>query len=130
MVINGNMGQQNKERDGREYYGKGKGKMFEAPDSKWVKVAERGHRRPSNNHETTGEIVKTHCTNLLVEKMRGMVLQNWDLVAKKLIIELPRDSQEQMKVRGRHLRKIERRERSRTMERMIRCCPPQNFNWN
>ncbi|KAF3508915.1 hypothetical protein F2Q69_00006728 [Brassica cretica] len=50
MVINGNMRQQNKERDGREYYGKGKGKMFEAPDSKWVKVAERGHRRPSNNH--------------------------------------------------------------------------------
>ncbi|KAG2293011.1 hypothetical protein Bca52824_039680 [Brassica carinata] len=33
MVINGNMGQQNKERDGREYYGKGKGKMGDSEDS-------------------------------------------------------------------------------------------------
>ncbi|XP_022561237.1 uncharacterized protein LOC111207467 [Brassica napus] len=50
VVINGNTGQQNKERDGRDYYGKGKGKMAEAPDSKWVKVAEKGHKRPSNYH--------------------------------------------------------------------------------
>ncbi|KAG2280856.1 hypothetical protein Bca52824_052076 [Brassica carinata] len=49
VVINGNVGQQNKEREGREYYGKGKGKMAEAQDSKWVKVAEKGHRRPYNN---------------------------------------------------------------------------------
>ncbi|KAF3543580.1 hypothetical protein DY000_02007430 [Brassica cretica] len=50
VVINGNTGQQNKEKDSREYYGKGKGKMFEAPDSKWVKVDERGYRRPSHQH--------------------------------------------------------------------------------
>ncbi|CAN7131385.1 hypothetical protein BRARA_H00372 [Brassica rapa] len=50
VVINGNMGPQNKERDNREYYGKGKGKMHEEPDSKWVKVAERGSRRPPNHH--------------------------------------------------------------------------------
>nr|VDD38744.1 unnamed protein product [Brassica oleracea] len=50
VVINSNLGQQNKERDGMDYYGKGKGKMVDAPDSKWVKVAERGHRRPSNHH--------------------------------------------------------------------------------
>ncbi|KAF3592089.1 hypothetical protein DY000_02020180 [Brassica cretica] len=50
VVISGNTGQQNKERDGRDYYGKGKGKMAEAPDSKWVKVAEKGHKRPSNYH--------------------------------------------------------------------------------
>ncbi|KAG5400592.1 hypothetical protein IGI04_015199 [Brassica rapa subsp. trilocularis] len=49
VVINGNMGQQNKEREGRQYYGKGKGKMADVQDSKWVKVAEKGHRRPYNN---------------------------------------------------------------------------------
>ncbi|WZZ34705.1 hypothetical protein YC2023_018106 [Brassica napus] len=49
VVINGNVGQQNKEREGREFYGKGKGKMAEAQDSKWVKVAEKGHRRLYNN---------------------------------------------------------------------------------
>ncbi|XP_033145932.1 uncharacterized protein LOC103863459 isoform X2 [Brassica rapa] len=43
------MGQQNKEREEREYYGKGKGKMADVQDSKWVKVAEKGHRRPYNN---------------------------------------------------------------------------------
>ncbi|XP_009114830.1 uncharacterized protein LOC103840106 [Brassica rapa] len=50
VVINGNMGPQNKERDSREYYGKGKGKMHEEPDSKWVKVAERGSKRPPNHY--------------------------------------------------------------------------------
>ncbi|WZZ59849.1 hypothetical protein YC2023_059956 [Brassica napus] len=50
VVINGNTGQQNRERDSKEYYGKGKGKMGEAPDSKWVKVPERGNRRPYNHY--------------------------------------------------------------------------------
>ena len=50
VVINGNMGPPNKERDSREYYGKGKGKMYEESDSKWVKVAERGSRRPPNHY--------------------------------------------------------------------------------
>ena len=45
-----NTGQQNRERDSKEYYGKGKGKMGEAPDSKWVKVPERGNRRPYNHY--------------------------------------------------------------------------------
>ncbi|KAG2291965.1 hypothetical protein Bca52824_038634 [Brassica carinata] len=50
VVINGNMGPPNKKRDSREYYGKGKGKMYEESDSKWVKVAERGSRRPPNHY--------------------------------------------------------------------------------
>ncbi|WZY94960.1 hypothetical protein YC2023_067289 [Brassica napus] len=50
VVINGNTAQQNRERDCKEYYGKGKGKMGEAPDSKWVKVPERGNRRSYNHH--------------------------------------------------------------------------------
>lgn len=45
VVINGNSGQKNKERDHREYQGKGKGKMFEEPGSKWVKGAERDTKR-------------------------------------------------------------------------------------
>ncbi|KAF2560487.1 hypothetical protein F2Q70_00018085 [Brassica cretica] len=49
VVINGNVNQQNKEREGREYYGKGKGKMVEETDSKWMKVSERGSRRAYNN---------------------------------------------------------------------------------
>ncbi|XP_013606714.1 PREDICTED: uncharacterized protein LOC106313456 [Brassica oleracea var. oleracea] len=58
VVINSNTGQQNRERDSREYYGKGKGKMVEASDSKWVKVPERGTRRPPNqygNYRGNGE---------------------------------------------------------------------------
>ncbi|KAG2250787.1 hypothetical protein Bca52824_080923 [Brassica carinata] len=46
-VINGQPGQQNKERDNRENYGKGKGKAVDVVDSKWVKVAEKGSRKPS-----------------------------------------------------------------------------------
>lgn len=48
VVINGQTGQHNKERDNREYYGKGK--AFDAQDSKWVKAGERGSRRPPNNY--------------------------------------------------------------------------------
>lgn len=44
-VINGNVSQKNRERDGRDYYGKGKGKMFEEHTSKGVKTAERGNTR-------------------------------------------------------------------------------------
>ncbi|XP_009144946.2 uncharacterized protein LOC103868612 [Brassica rapa] len=49
VVINGNTGYQQKERDGRDYYGKGKGKMIEENDSKWVRVAEKGNKGSSNN---------------------------------------------------------------------------------
>uniref|UniRef100_A0A0D3ACK8 Endonuclease/exonuclease/phosphatase domain-containing protein n=1 Tax=Brassica oleracea var. oleracea TaxID=109376 RepID=A0A0D3ACK8_BRAOL len=48
VVINGNGGQKTKERDSRDYYGKGKGKMFEEQESKWVKVLERGNKKNSN----------------------------------------------------------------------------------
>ncbi|KAG2288245.1 hypothetical protein Bca52824_047849 [Brassica carinata] len=50
VVINGNQNQQHKERDGREYYGKGKDKMMEETDSKWVKVADRGNNGSFTNH--------------------------------------------------------------------------------
>ncbi|KAL0805645.1 hypothetical protein Bca101_098136 [Brassica carinata] len=50
VVINGHTGQQHKGRDSREYYGKGKGKMVDAADSKWVKAAERGSRKPPTHH--------------------------------------------------------------------------------
>ncbi|WZZ81095.1 hypothetical protein YC2023_101667 [Brassica napus] len=52
VVINGNQNQQHKERDGRDYYGKGKGKMVEEADSKWVKVADRGNKGPFTNHRS------------------------------------------------------------------------------
>ncbi|KAF3495813.1 hypothetical protein DY000_02055849 [Brassica cretica] len=66
VVINGNTGQQNRGRDSKEYYGKGKGKMGEAPDSKWVKVPERGNRRPYNHYGNyRGHI---HCNE---ERIRG-----------------------------------------------------------
>uniref|UniRef100_M4CVN3 Uncharacterized protein n=1 Tax=Brassica campestris TaxID=3711 RepID=M4CVN3_BRACM len=50
VVINGQAREQNKERDTREYYGKGKGKAVDAVESKWVKVAERGSRKPPTHH--------------------------------------------------------------------------------
>ncbi|WZZ07786.1 hypothetical protein YC2023_093707 [Brassica napus] len=49
VVINGNVNPQNKEREGREHYGKGKGKMVEESDSKWMKVSERGNKRAYTN---------------------------------------------------------------------------------
>ncbi|KAF3514988.1 hypothetical protein F2Q69_00007814 [Brassica cretica] len=44
VVINGDGGQQDRGREKREYQGKGKGKMFEEGDSKWVKAADREHK--------------------------------------------------------------------------------------
>ncbi|WZZ17525.1 hypothetical protein YC2023_110614 [Brassica napus] len=52
VVINGNAGNQQKERDGREYYGKGKGKMVEENDNKWRRVAEKGNKNSINNRGT------------------------------------------------------------------------------
>ena len=48
VVINGNTGYQQKERDGRDYYGKGKGKMGEETDFKWVRAAEKGNKGSAN----------------------------------------------------------------------------------
>ncbi|KAF2581794.1 hypothetical protein F2Q68_00005546 [Brassica cretica] len=50
VVINGNGGQQDRGREKREYQGKGKGKMFEEGDSKWVKAADRECKTHNNNH--------------------------------------------------------------------------------
>ncbi|XP_013705019.1 uncharacterized protein LOC106408877 [Brassica napus] len=44
-----------KGRDSRECYGKGKGKMVDAADSKWVKAAERGSRKPPTHHGYRGD---------------------------------------------------------------------------
>ncbi|KAG5388173.1 hypothetical protein IGI04_029714 [Brassica rapa subsp. trilocularis] len=55
VVINGNQNQQHKERDVRDYYGKGKVKMVEEADSKWVKVADRGNNRSSRREEHRAE---------------------------------------------------------------------------
>lgn len=49
VVINGNS--QHKEREGRDYYGKGKGKAVEELEFKWTKVSERGNKRAYTNHE-------------------------------------------------------------------------------
>ncbi|RID75875.1 hypothetical protein BRARA_B02891 [Brassica rapa] len=53
VVINGDVGKQEASKDQREYYGKGKGKMYEEPESKWVKVPERGSKRPSSYRVNT-----------------------------------------------------------------------------
>ncbi|KAL0854088.1 hypothetical protein Bca101_059240 [Brassica carinata] len=45
VVIKGNNDVQDKEREKREYYGKGKGKMIEEPESRWTKVSDRGNKR-------------------------------------------------------------------------------------
>lgn len=71
--------------------------------------------------DTTKERARAHGTNLNVEKMGEMVFQKRELVLKKHILDLPQDSLEQIKFRRFHLRKREKKERSRTLERMIRC---------
>lgn len=56
VVINGNddrarsQAPQNKDRGGRDYYGKGKGKMVEGSEAKWVKTAERNNKKESTHH--------------------------------------------------------------------------------
>ncbi|KAF2597965.1 hypothetical protein F2Q68_00011244 [Brassica cretica] len=45
LVINGEVEHQAKGKDHRDYYGKGKGKMYEEQESKWVKAPERGSFR-------------------------------------------------------------------------------------
>ncbi|KAF3553462.1 hypothetical protein F2Q69_00012200 [Brassica cretica] len=47
VIINGPVSQQNRNRESRDHHGKGKDKMFVEADSKWVKVADRGHKRNS-----------------------------------------------------------------------------------
>lgn len=47
-MIHGNVDTKEKEMERRGYHGKGKGKMYEEPDSKWVKVGDRDNRRSSD----------------------------------------------------------------------------------
>ncbi|KAG2277118.1 hypothetical protein Bca52824_059673 [Brassica carinata] len=75
VVINSNTGQQNRERDSREYYGKGKGKMVEASDSKWVKVPERGTRRPPNQYGNYREDVTVVDSGAQVVSTRSYAAQ-------------------------------------------------------
>lgn len=51
MVINGVPKQQYKERDGRDYYGKGKGKMSDEAALKWVKTADKGSKGSYNGQK-------------------------------------------------------------------------------
>lgn len=48
MLLNGTGNQHGKERDAREYYGKGKGKMDERAEAKWVRTADRGNKKHYN----------------------------------------------------------------------------------
>ncbi|KAJ4888819.1 Uncharacterized protein Rs2_28567 [Raphanus sativus] len=59
--MHGNGAPQNRERDAKEYYCKGKGKVGEETDAQWVRVADRSNRRPSGykgNTRGNGEEVK------------------------------------------------------------------------
>ncbi|KAF2562208.1 hypothetical protein F2Q70_00016285 [Brassica cretica] len=54
----GNGNRKNRDRESRDHYGKGKGKMFEEANSKWVKVPEKGSKRTSTyrgNYRGDGE---------------------------------------------------------------------------
>ncbi|KAL0712769.1 hypothetical protein Bca4012_019747 [Brassica carinata] len=58
VVIHGNATNQHRERDGRDYYGKGKGKMVKDAESKWVKIAEKRNKSSSayrGNHRGEGD---------------------------------------------------------------------------
>ncbi|WZY86397.1 uncharacterized protein LOC106428731 [Brassica napus] len=54
VVINGNGGQQDRGREKREYQGKGKGKMFEETDSKWVRAADRESKASNHKNHRNG----------------------------------------------------------------------------
>ncbi|KAF2544905.1 hypothetical protein F2Q70_00021784 [Brassica cretica] len=71
VVINGEVSKQETSKDQRDYYGKGKGKMYEEPESKWVKVPERGSKRPSSYRATTrGEEERSRPRNSRWEQSR------------------------------------------------------------
>ncbi|KAL0758603.1 hypothetical protein Bca101_074753 [Brassica carinata] len=49
VVINGDGGRQDNDKDQKGYSGKGKGKMYEEQENKWVRVPERGNKRSYSN---------------------------------------------------------------------------------
>ncbi|KAL0837751.1 hypothetical protein Bca101_089641 [Brassica carinata] len=74
VVINGEAGNQETFKDQRGYYGKGKGKMYEEPESKWVKVPERGSKRPSSYRgPNRGEEERARSRNTRWEQPRYQV---------------------------------------------------------
>uniref|UniRef100_M4ENM2 DUF4283 domain-containing protein n=1 Tax=Brassica campestris TaxID=3711 RepID=M4ENM2_BRACM len=74
VVINGEAGNQEVLNDQRGYYGKGKGKMYEEPEAKWVKVPERGSKRPSSYRTTNrGEEERSRSRNTRWEQPRYSV---------------------------------------------------------
>ncbi|XP_013587566.1 PREDICTED: uncharacterized protein LOC106296062 isoform X2 [Brassica oleracea var. oleracea] len=69
VVIHGNVDTKEKEMERRGYHGKGKEKMYEEPDSKWVKVGDRDNRRSSDGrgkHRGSEGGVKQICSEKLV----------------------------------------------------------------
>lgn len=68
VVIHGNVDTKEKEMERRGYHGKGKGKMYEEPDSKWVKVGDRDNRRSSDGRgkHREDQRVKQICSEKLV----------------------------------------------------------------
>ncbi|WZZ61969.1 uncharacterized protein LOC106452113 [Brassica napus] len=72
VVINGNSGYHDKEKEHIDYVGKGKGKMYEEPESKWVKVPERDNTRTSNNrYSGRGDEGGSRNRNLIWETVRN-----------------------------------------------------------
>ncbi|KAJ4885704.1 Uncharacterized protein Rs2_35797 [Raphanus sativus] len=49
VLINGNGNHQGKERDGRDYYGKGKGKVGGGAETKWLQKGEQSNKRGYGN---------------------------------------------------------------------------------
>lgn len=71
VVINGDGSNQENLKDQRGYHGKGKGKMYEEPENQWVKVPERGSKRPSTyRNGSRGEEEKSRYRNSRWEQPR------------------------------------------------------------
>lgn len=55
VVLNGSGSNQTKDREGRDYHGKGKGKVTEEADSKWKTVPEKRNKYYRDNYRGEGE---------------------------------------------------------------------------
>lgn len=72
VVLNGMGNQHGKERESRDYHGKGKGKMEERTDSKWVKRNERSYAKHANNRGYhNGEDTSTRSRHSRQEEARS-----------------------------------------------------------
>ena len=127
VVINGHTGQQHKGRDSREYYGKGKGKMVDAADSKWVKAAERGSRKPPTHHGYRGDGESSRHKNTRRDDGRNGVTGG-ELAIRSHVLDPLQNSQRMINVRGFQVRKHGKKERLRAMEMMLRYYRMRGFN--